>query len=91
MVLSLGHWAISAHPSAKPKVKKTFNVSAIVAAALKNGTVLRYVAELSDGKRKVLYVDTEQSPYHCLKVMKRILRMAGLPDDRDNENLEFSP
>ena len=47
------------------------------------------MAELSDGKRKVLYVDTEQSPYHCLKVMKRILRMAGLPDDRDNENLEF--
>ena len=29
----------------KAKSKKTFNVSAIVAAALKNGTVLRYVAE----------------------------------------------
>ena len=54
-----------------------------------NGTVLRYVAELPEDKRKVLYVDTEQSPYHCLKVMKRILRMAGLPDNRDNENLEF--
>ena len=73
----------------KAKSKKTFNVSAIVAAALKNGTVLRYVAELPEDKRKILYVDTEQSPYHCLKVMKRILRMAGLPDDRDNENLEF--
>ena len=73
----------------KAKSKKTFNVSAIVAAALKNGTVLRYVAELPEDKRKVLYVDTEQSPYHCLKVMTRILRMAGLPDDRDNENLEF--
>ena len=73
----------------KAKSKKTFNVSAIVAAALKNGTVLRYVAELPEDKRKVLYVDTEQSPYHCLKVMTRILRMVGLPDDRDNENLEF--
>ncbi|KAA6328165.1 hypothetical protein EZS27_022912 [termite gut metagenome] len=31
----------------KAKSKKTFNVSAIVAAALKNGTVLQYVAELS--------------------------------------------
>lgn len=40
-------------------------------------------------RRKVLYVDTEQSPYHCLKVMKRILQLAGLPNDRDNENLEF--
>lgn len=36
----------------KAKNKKTFNVSAIVAAALKNGAVLRYVAELPDGKRK---------------------------------------
>ena len=52
-------------------------MSAIVAAALRNGTVLRYVAELPEDKRKILYVDTEQSPYHCLKVMKRILRMAG--------------
>ena len=51
--------------------------------------MLRYVAELPEDKRKVLYVDTEQSPYHCLKVMKRILRLASLPDDRDNEHLEF--
>ena len=52
----------------KAKSKKTFNVSAIVAAALKNGTVLRYVAELPEEKRKILYVDTEQSHYHCLKI-----------------------
>ena len=39
----------------KAKSKKTFNVSAIVAAALKNGTVLRYVAELPEDKRKVSY------------------------------------
>ena len=56
---------------------------------MKNGTVLRYAAELPEAKRKVLYVDTEQSPHHCLNVMERIMRMAGLPDDRDNENLEF--
>ena len=37
----------------KAKSKKTFNVSAIVAAALKNGTVLRYVAELPEEKRKI--------------------------------------
>ncbi|WZX23661.1 AAA family ATPase [Bacteroides ovatus] len=73
----------------KAKSKKTFNVSAIVAAALKNGTVLLYSAELPENKRKILYVDTEQSPYHCLKVMERILRMAELPSDQDNENLEF--
>ena len=71
----------------KAKSKKTFNVSAIVAAALKNGTVLRYAAELPEAKRKVLYVDTEQSPHHCLNVMERIMRMACLlytsPSPRD--------
>ena len=41
----------------KAKSKKTFNVSAIVATALKNGTVLRYAAELPEEKRKVLYID----------------------------------
>lgn len=73
----------------KAKSKKTFNVSAIVAAALKNGTVLSYTAELPENKRKILYVDTEQSTYHCAKVAKRILRMAGLPADRNHEDLEF--
>lgn len=73
----------------KAKSKKTFNVSAIVAAALMNGSVLRYTASLPDDKRRVLYVDTEQSPYHCQKVIRRILRMCGLPEDKDHENLEF--
>ena len=58
-------------------------------AALKNGTVLSYTAELPENKRKILYVDTEQSTYHCAKVAKRILRMAGLPTDRNHEDLEF--
>jgi hypothetical protein len=73
----------------KAKSKKTFNVSAIVAAALKNGIVLQYAAELPESKRKILYVDTEQSPYHCQKVMKRIVHMAGLPLNVEPTNLEF--
>ncbi len=73
----------------KAKSKKTFNVSAIVAAALTNGTVLRYSASLPENKRRVLYIDTEQSPYHCQKVIKRILRMCGMPTDKDHESLEF--
>jgi len=73
----------------KAKSKKTFNVSAIVAAALKNGVVLQYAAELPENKQKILYVDTEQSPYHCQKVMKRIVRMAGLPLNEEPKNLEF--
>ena len=59
---TLGNFSAS---TGKAKSKKTFNVSAIVAAALKNGQVLQYVAKLPEDKRKVLYVDTEQSHYHC--------------------------
>ena len=64
-------------------------MSAIVAAALKNGTVLRYVAELPEDKRKILYVDTEQSPLSLPESHETYFTDGGLPDDKDNEHLEF--
>lgn len=73
---TLGNFSAS---TGKAKSKKTFNVSAILAAALTNGEVLRYIAEFPDDKRTILYFDTEQSPHHCQRVMKRALRLAGLP------------
>lgn len=73
----------------KPKSRKTFNVCAIVAALLSGKKVLNYKAKLPDGKTKVLYVDTEQSRVHCHKVLDRILRLAGLPTDRDIPQLDF--
>ena len=71
----------------KAKSKKTFNVSAIAEAALKNGTVLHYRACFPEGKRKILYVDTEQGKNHCQIVLNRILKLAGLPKDCDADNL----
>ena len=71
----------------KAKSKKTFNVSAIAAAALINGTVLHYRACFPEGKRKILYVDTEQGKNHCQIVLNRILKLAGLPKDCDADNL----
>ena len=70
---TLGNFSAS---TGKAKSKKTFNISAIVAAALTNDEVLHYSACLPPDKRKILYVDTEQSRYHCHKVMERILRLA---------------
>ena len=71
----------------KAKSKKTFNVSAIVASALTNGTVLHYQSTFPKDKRKVLYVDTEQGRYHCQNVLRRILRLADLPEDEEPDNL----
>ena len=83
---TLGNFSAS---TGKAKSKKTFNITAIVAAAMMNSTVLRYRANLPEGKMGLLYVDTEQSPYHCIKVMERIFRLAGLPLDSQPDNLEF--
>lgn len=73
----------------KPKCKKTFNVSAIVASALSGQEVLYYKAYLPEGKEKILYVDTEQSKCHCHKVMARILKLAGLSLNEEPKNLKF--
>lgn len=85
-IATLGNFSAS---TGKAKAKKTFNVSALVAASLANGKVLNYRANLPEGKRKILYVDTEQSRYHCHNVLERILKLAGLPTGIDNENLDF--
>ena len=57
--------------------------------ALTNDEVLHYSACLPPDKRKILYVDTEQSRYHYHKVMERILRLAGLPTDQDRDDFVF--
>lgn len=85
-IATLGNFSAS---TGKAKSKKTFNVSAIVAASLAGQQILNYRAHLPEGKRRILYVDTEQSRFHCHTVLERILRLAGLPTTTDNENLDF--
>lgn len=64
-IATLGNFSAS---TGKTKAKKTFNVSALVAASLANGQVLNDHASLPEGKRRILYVNTEQSRYHCHNV-----------------------
>ena len=71
----------------KAKSKKTFNVSAIAASVLSGRTVLRYRSMFPENKSKILYIDTEQGRHHCQQVLKRILRLAEIPDDKVPENL----
>lgn len=85
-IATIGNFSAS---TGKPKSKKTFNISAIVAAALSEKEVLHYRATLPPDKKKILYVDTEQSKCHCHKVLKRVLKLAGMPTDKENENIEF--
>ena len=85
-VSTLGDFSAS---TGKGKSKKTFNVCAIVASALTGKKVLNYEAHFPEGKNKVLYFDTEQSSYHCHKVLERINRLAGYPAEMDLSLIEF--
>lgn len=78
-----GNFSVS---TGKAKAKNTFNVCALVTAALINGQVLEYRASFPESKRDILYFDTEQSPYHYQLVMQRILSLAGLPLDQEPEH-----
>lgn len=83
---TLGNFSASV---GKPKSKKSFNVSAIAAAAITGREVLNYSVALPEGKKRILYVDTEQSRPHCLKVYKRILQLAGISEDAEDVGLDF--
>ena len=73
----------------KAKSKKTFNVSAMVAAALSGKEVLNYTTDFPDRKNRILYIDTEQSQNHCMIVMHRIMKLAELPANEDCDRFYF--
>lgn len=85
-IATFGNFSAS---TGKAKSKKTFNISAMVAAAITNSTVLNYRASLPEGKRTILYFDTEQSKYHCHTVLERIYRLSGLSLKKDDPRLMF--
>lgn len=85
-IATFGNFSAS---TGKAKSKKTFNISAIVAASVTNTTVLNYRACLPEGKRKILYFDTEQSKYHCHNVLERIYKLSGLPFTKDDPRILF--
>lgn len=86
IICTLGNFSASA---GKEKSKKTFNVSALTASLLSGKQILNYSPIPLSGRNKVLYVDTEQSNFHCKKVAFRILRLAGLDESEFSDRLIF--
>ena len=58
-IATLGNFSAS---TGKPKSKKTFNVSAIVASVLSGKEVLKYKAELPACKKRILYMSLLRKP-----------------------------
>lgn len=68
--------------SGKAKSRKTFLTTMLTAAAISGG----YIAEsirgtLPEGKRGILYLDTEQSEYDAQAAVKRALVLSGVEQD----------
>ena len=73
--------------SGAAKSRKTFVISSIAAACIKNSgatehdapsLILNMYANLKDKRTKVLYFDTEQSKYHAQRVNRRICDLTGI-------------
>jgi hypothetical protein len=62
----------------KAKSRKTFLVTAALAATTRNGSALAFLGFLPNDKNTVLYFDTEQGRYHVYKTIKRICSLSGI-------------
>lgn len=73
----------------KAKSGKTFNVVAIASAILADNPVLNYSANLPSDKKNIIYIDTEQSEFHCQKTVKRIATLSKISDEEMKNRLYF--
>ena len=86
-ISTLGNFSAS---TGKGKSRKSFNVSAIVASALTGRKILNYEANFPEGKERILYFDTEQSPNHCRTILRRINKLCGYPEKMDDDRIRFA-
>lgn len=70
--------------SGKPKSRKTFFVASLVAAIIGKEPQLGLK---SDAPHKVIWIDTEQSMHLFKEGIKRSLRMAGVPETKNDPML----
>ena len=72
----------------KAKSRKSYFVSALAAAAIRQG-FNENILKAGIVKGTVLYFDTEQGDYHAQKVNQRILHLAGIPTEKGQEYLKY--
>ena len=72
----------------KAKSRKSYFISSLASAGLSKQDVASTLRGYINDKC-VVYVDTEQGDYHAQRVKKRILQMAGLPTNVNNDRLRY--
>ena len=72
----------------KAKSRKSYFVSALAAAAIRQG-YSESLLKAGIVKGTVAYFDTEQGDYHAQKVNQRILSLAGIPTEKGQDYLKY--
>lgn len=83
---TLGNFSAS---TGKAKSRKTFNVISLVAAALSGRQILEYKVKVPENRPLVLYFDTEQSKYHCHRLLSRVYKLIDYPPTKVHGNLKL--
>lgn len=83
---TLGNFSAS---TGKAKSRKTFNVISLVAAALSGRQILEYKVKVPENRPLVLYFDTEQSKYHCHRLLSRVYKIIDYPPTEVHGNLKL--
>lgn len=73
----------------KAKSRKSFHTSIFLASLLGNKFVKPYSGNLSDSKRKILHIDTEQSQFHSMRFFKGIVSQSALSLNIQPKNFEY--
>jgi len=78
-VFTLGNFSAI---TGKAKSKKTFFLTMVTAALVKNGIIERkFVGNLPEGKRAVVYFDTEQGDYDAYNTAKRVTALSEVDSE----------
>lgn len=70
----------------KAKSRKTFLLSLFIAVLIAQRAISGIMPTLYPKKKRILWIDTEQSKYHTQKVFRRVLKVAGVTE---TPNVEF--
>lgn len=72
----------------KAKSRKSYFISALAASGLSSHDVASTLRGYIDTKT-IIYIDTEQGDWHAQRIKKRILQMAQLPTNVNNDRLRY--
>ena len=74
---------------ARPKVGKTTFTAITVGSLLLNKTLLKFIPQLPDEKKKILWIDTEQGKPECIKTIQFISKLVTGNEKEHPTNLHF--